>query len=103
MQLTNEEKKRIADAATMMLQTFCEYKIAEDRLRTMNTMMGKALEMGLPSEMVEAALVPYRGRVEAAQRGFFETLGIGEGNKEFWEYVSKVEGKSSPQGGGVAQ
>ncbi len=38
MTLTNEEKKKIADAAAQMMQTFCEFKLAEDRLATMNNL-----------------------------------------------------------------
>ena len=91
MNLTNEEKKRIADAATIMMQTFCEYRMAEDRLNIMRSLVGNVLQMRLGDEILQAALTPYMERMRTAQKEFFDALGIGEDNKEFWEYNASVE------------
>lgn len=91
MNLTNEEKKKIADSATYLMQAFCEFRMAEDRLKTMNNLIGKVLDMGFNKEMSSAALSPYLEHLKEAQKNFFEILGIGEDNKEFWRYNSQVE------------
>lgn len=91
MNLTNEEKKRIADAATTTMQAFCELRMAEDRLRTMNGLVGSILHMGMDKGMMEMALLPYVERMKKSQVEFFKVLGIEESNKEFWEYNAKEE------------
>lgn len=93
MNLTNEEKKRIADSATYLMQAFCEYKMAEDRLNIMSSLAGTLLKMGFNNEMSSAALNPYMNRLKIAQKNFFDALEIGEDNKDFWQYNSQVESK----------
>ena len=91
MNLTNEEKKAIADSATMLMQRFCEYQMAQDRLKTMNGFVSNNLHMQLNTEMIDSALAPYIERMKKAQMEFFMTLGIEESNKDFWEYNARVE------------
>lgn len=91
MELTNEEKKAIADSATMLMQRFCEYQMAQDRLGTMNGFVSNLLHMQLDKEMIDSALAPYIERMKKAQMEFFRTLGIEESNKDFWEYNVRVE------------
>ena len=91
MDLTNEEKKKIADAATLLMQVFCEYRMAEDRLNMMNLLSGSLMKMALPEELIKNALAPFMTRFQLAKTSFFENLGIGEDNKEFWEYNEKME------------
>jgi hypothetical protein len=91
MNLTNEEKKAIADSATMLMQRFCEYQMAQDRLKTMNEFVSNQLHMQLDREMIASALAPYGERMRKAQMEFFMTLGIEESNKDFWVYNARVE------------
>lgn len=91
MELTNEEKKTIADAATLMMQTFCEYKMAEDRLSIMSNLSIGLIRVGLDKEAMERALQPYFERLRESRKSFFESLGIGEDNKKFWEWSRQEE------------
>lgn len=91
MTLTNEEKKKIADAAAQMMQTFCEFKLAEDRLATMNNLSGHLINMSLDDKTMQATILPYFGQFKKKQEEFFSLMGIQEDNKEFWEYSQKVD------------
>lgn len=91
MELTNEEKKKIADAATLMMQTFCEYRMAEDRLSIMSNLSIGLIKVGLDKSATERALLPYFERLRESQKSFFGVLGIGEDNKEFWDWNRQEE------------
>lgn len=84
MNLTNEEKKEIGDAASAMMQTFCEFRLAEDRLNTANTLSGNLAQIRIPDEIMKNALSPYAESFKNAQEKFFDVLGIPLSNKEFW-------------------
>lgn len=86
MNLTNEEKKNIGDAASAMMSAFCEFRLAEDRLGTASTISGKLAGIRLPEELMMNAIAPYAEAFKERQKEFFEALGIGEENKEFWEW-----------------
>lgn len=89
MTLTNEEKKNIGDAASAMMSAFCEFRLAEDRLRIASTLSGNLADIHLPDELIINAIAPYAEAFKARQKDFFDALGIGEDNKEFWEWHEK--------------
>ena len=89
MNLTNEEKKRIGDAATAMMQAFCELKMAEDRLNIASSLSSKLVQIHLPNDVLNGALIRYVDAFKQKQNDFFETLGIGVGNKDFWEWYDR--------------
>ena len=89
MQITNEEKKNIGDAASAMMSAFCEFRLAEDRLRIAFTLSGNLADIHLPDELMMNAIAPYAEAFKSRQKDFFEALGIGEDNKEFWEWHEK--------------
>ena len=91
MNLTNEEKKAIADSATMLLLRYCAYQIAQERLNTVNGFVSNLLHMRLNTEMIDSALAPYIERMKKAYMEFLRTLGIEESNNDFWEYNAKIE------------
>ena len=86
MQITNEEKKKIGDAASAMMSAFCEFRLAEDRLGTASILSGKLAGIRLPEELMMNAIAPYAEAFKVRQKEFFDALGIGEDNKEFWEW-----------------
>lgn len=89
MDMTNEEKKNIGDAASAMMQAFCEFKLAEDRLQVASTLSGNLAQIRLPDELIRAALVPYIEEFKKCQEKFFDALGVPLSNKEFWEWNKK--------------
>lgn len=101
MQITNEEKKHIGDAASAMMSAFCEFRLAEDRLSTASTLSGNLAGIRLPSGLMMNAIAPYAEAFKARKKEFFEALGIGEDNKEFWEWHKQQqimeELKSKPE------
>lgn len=89
MKLTNEEKKRIGDAATIMMQAFCEFKMAEDRMSTASTICGNLAGIAIPKDVFVAGIKPYADSFINAQKVFREELGVGDDNTEFWEWNKK--------------
>ena len=89
MNLTNEEKKKIGDAASAMMQAFCEFRLAEDRLNIANSLSGNLAQIRLPDELIKNALAPYVGVFKEMQWKFFDALGIPLTNKEFLDWYSK--------------
>ena len=86
MNLTNEEKKKIGDAATAMMQSFCEFKIAEDRLNVANSLSSNLVHIQLPKDILDSALNQYLDAFKQKQLEFFDALDIGLGNKNFWDW-----------------
>lgn len=93
--LTNEEKNRIGDAAIAMMNAFAEWKIAEDRLNHIGTLAGRLLNLNLfnsglhvadGTDVREVVLRSFIEKFKAIQLDFFNSLGIGPENKEFWEW-----------------
>ena len=87
--LTNEEKKTIGDAATEMMQAFCAFRIAEEKLRVVNTLSGNLAQVIMSDEMFKNALDPYARQFKEMQNRFFDALGIPLTNKEFWDWYRK--------------
>ena len=78
MTLTDEEKTKIAGSATFMMQKFYEFRMAEDRLATMNKLSSNMLRMALDAESLNAAIQPYLKRYQDSRKCFLETIGIPE-------------------------
>ena len=89
MNLTYEEQKKIGDSATDMMQAFCEFRLAEERLSIVNTLSGNIVQVSIPDEMFKNALDPYARQFKKMQDRFFESLGIPISNKEFWDWYNK--------------
>ena len=94
---TFEEKNRIGDAAIAMMQAFCSLKIAEDRLNHIGNLAGSLLKLNLfnggqaadGTDVREVILRSYIEEFKVRQLDFFNALGIGPENKEFWEWCDK--------------
>lgn len=95
MELTNEERKAIGDAAVKMMQTLCECKLAEDRLEVARSLARRMAGVEVPGEAMEGAVSAYREKFATARAEFFEALGIGAGNEEFWEWYRGVGGEKA--------
>lgn len=89
MNLTNEEKKQIGDAASAMMQALCEFRLAEDRLNIANSLSGNLAQIRLPDELIKNALAPYVGVFKEMQYKFFDVLEIPLTNKDFWDWYNK--------------
>lgn len=86
MELTNEEKKGVLDAAMELIVAHCTYRLAEDRFNTMNQLNGTFLQMGFDEKVKEAALKDYAQTIKDRQEKFFLSLGIKEGD-EFSKWI----------------
>ena len=89
MNLTNEEKKKIGDSVTAMMQAFCEFKMAEDRLKIANDLSANLVKIKLPDDIINAILKNYLDSFKQKQLEFFDALGISFDNKEFWDWYDK--------------
>lgn len=97
MQATFEEKNRIGDAAIAMMQAYCTLRIAEDRLNHIGNLAGQLLKLNLfdngqtagGDDVRKIVLSPYVESFKDAQMEFFNSLGVGLDNKEFWEWCDK--------------
>jgi hypothetical protein len=47
------------------------------------------LQMEIPEEMKKGAIKPYDEEFQARLKEFYEGLGIGEDNVEFWEWCKE--------------
>lgn len=97
MQATFEEMNRIGDAAIAMMQAYCTLRIAEDRLNHIGNLAGQLLRLNLfdggqtagGDDVRKIVLSPYLETFKVAQMEFFNSLGVGLDNKEFWEWCDK--------------
>lgn len=89
MNLTNEEKKNIMDAASEMMRSFCEFHLAEDRLNIANSLSSRMANIKFPDELTGNALAPYAAAFKEMQCKFFDSLGIPLTNNEFWDWYNK--------------
>lgn len=89
MNLTNDEKLKIGNAASEMMSSFCELRLAEDRLRIASTLAGSLAEIRLPKKLVDNALVPYINAFKDKQEKFFEVVGMSHSNEDFWNWYDK--------------
>lgn len=99
MELTREEQREIGEAGAKMMQSFAELQLAGDRLNTINSLTKTMLQMEMPEEMKKGAIKPYEDEFQARLKEFYEGLGIGEDNVEFWEWCKeKDEEKKKEEG-----
>lgn len=89
MNLTNEERKNIMDAASEMMRSFCEFHLAEDRLNIANSLSSRMANIKFPDELRGNALAPYAEAFKEMQCKFFDSLGIPLTNNEFWDWYNK--------------
>lgn len=91
MELTREEQREIGEAGAKMMQSFAELQLAVDRLNTMSSLSKAMLQMEMPEEMKKGAIKPYEDEFQARLKEFYEGLGIGEDNEEFWEWCKEKD------------
>ena len=89
--LTNEEKNRIGDAAIAMMKAFAGWMLAEDRLNVIGKMTTNMLGINpfLSDDIRNVSLKPYRDTFQKSKEDFFNAIGAGFDNKEFWEWCDK--------------
>ena len=91
MELTREEQRKIGEAGAKMMQSFAELQLAVDRLNTMSSLSKAMLQMEMSEEMKKGAVKPYEDEFQARLKEFYEGLGIGEDNVEFWEWCQEKD------------
>ena len=89
MQLTREEQLRISKAAIEMAKAFSLLGLAENRLNIANNLSCNLVEIRVPDSVLETVLKPYKEQFMEAHKRFFESLGIGDDNKEFWDWAKQ--------------
>ena len=89
MNLTNEEKGRIVNAANAMMVAFFEFRNARNRLDIANTIAGNLAQIRIPDNLLEGVLEPYEKVFKEMQEHFFDVVGIPKMDKEFWDWYKR--------------
>ena len=91
MNLTKEEKYELANKATIMMQAYGTMLVAKSRVDILNNMSKSVLGIDPPVGMGEDAIEPFIGEFKEQQEKFWESIGITEGDSEFWEYCQQKD------------
>ena len=91
MNLTKEEKYELATKATIMMQAYGTMLVAKSRVEILDNMAKSVLGISLPEETGKGAMGPFIGEFKEQQEKFWESIGITEGDSEFWEYCQQKD------------
>ena len=89
MELTNEEKKKLFDAALELAKSLATLHMATERLSMMSKLSERALAISLDEETMGLATMPFREAYGKAVDGFLSAMGVGGMNDPFRKFLNE--------------
>ena len=89
MELTNEEKKKLFDAALELAKALATLHMATERLSMMSKLSERALAISLDEETMGLATMPFREAYGKAVDGFLSAMGVGGMNDPFRKFLNE--------------
>lgn len=89
MELTNEEKKVLFDAALELAKAFATLHMASERLSMMSQLSTKMLSISLDEDTVALATMPFKAAYDKAIDGLLSAMGVGGMDDPFRKFLNE--------------